>query len=249
MLNLNDPVHRLIDMVVEEVSLVDRAANKHRFLIVKRDEAMAQQQQQSEQQQNEVVTKEMENTPLGAAVAALDGLTKIVELLGQLGADNLDSRVMELAAELRSVTEQLLARLTGAEESTSEGVEEKQNKDADAPVAGLAEHIEATKQALSQLQELVTKVPSPPPAQPIPASPPGEDGIAKLNESMRALSDMVKEQQQRISVVEKQHGLPNSAAPAERVSKATVEEVGWPLDLNNSKDRESVDKSVSFHDL
>jgi hypothetical protein len=27
-------------MVVEEVSLVDRAANKHRFLIVKRDEAM-----------------------------------------------------------------------------------------------------------------------------------------------------------------------------------------------------------------
>ena len=30
-------VHRLVDMVVEEVSLVDRAANKHRFLLVKRD--------------------------------------------------------------------------------------------------------------------------------------------------------------------------------------------------------------------
>jgi hypothetical protein len=27
-----DGVHRLVDMVVEEVSLVDRAANKHRFL-------------------------------------------------------------------------------------------------------------------------------------------------------------------------------------------------------------------------
>ena len=35
-----DGVHRLIDMVVEEVSLVDRAANKHRFLIVKRDDTM-----------------------------------------------------------------------------------------------------------------------------------------------------------------------------------------------------------------
>jgi hypothetical protein len=35
-----DGVHRLVDMVVEEVSLVDRAANKHRFLIVKRDDAM-----------------------------------------------------------------------------------------------------------------------------------------------------------------------------------------------------------------
>ena len=36
----DDGVHRLVDMVVEEVSLVDRAANKHRFLIVKRDDAM-----------------------------------------------------------------------------------------------------------------------------------------------------------------------------------------------------------------
>jgi uncharacterized coiled-coil protein SlyX len=33
-------VHRLVDMVVEEVSLVDRAANKHRFLIVKRSQSM-----------------------------------------------------------------------------------------------------------------------------------------------------------------------------------------------------------------
>lgn len=34
-------VHRLRDMVVEEVSLVDRAANKRRFLIVKRSNEMA----------------------------------------------------------------------------------------------------------------------------------------------------------------------------------------------------------------
>jgi hypothetical protein len=35
-------VHRLRDMVVEEVSLVDRAANKRRFLIVKRSDEMAE---------------------------------------------------------------------------------------------------------------------------------------------------------------------------------------------------------------
>lgn len=34
-------VHRLRDIVVEEVSLVDRAANKRRFLVVKRSNAMA----------------------------------------------------------------------------------------------------------------------------------------------------------------------------------------------------------------
>ena len=33
-------VQRLVDIVVEEVSLVDRAANQHRFLIVKRRHPM-----------------------------------------------------------------------------------------------------------------------------------------------------------------------------------------------------------------
>ena len=31
----SEGTHRLLDIVVEEVSFVDRAANKHRFLIVK----------------------------------------------------------------------------------------------------------------------------------------------------------------------------------------------------------------------
>ena len=65
----------------------------------------------------------------------------------------------------------------------------------------------------------------------------------------KTLSETVKDQQQRLGSVEKQLGLPNSAAPAERRSKATVEDVGWPLDLNKPKDRESVDKAISFHDL
>ncbi len=36
-----ESVHRLVDMLVEEVSLVDRAANKRRFLVVKRETEMA----------------------------------------------------------------------------------------------------------------------------------------------------------------------------------------------------------------
>ena len=76
-----------------------------------------------------------------------------------------------------------------------------------------------------------------------------KESLAKLADSFRALAETVKEQQQRLGRVEKQFGLPNSAAPAERVSKASVEDVGWPLDLNKPKDRENVDKAVSFHDL
>ncbi len=81
------------------------------------------------------------------------------------------------------------------------------------------------------------------------AAPGLTESLTKLTESFRQLSDTVKEQHQRLGRVEKQFGLPNSAAPAERVSKAADVDVGWPLDLNKPKDRENVDKAVSFHDL
>ena len=87
------------------------------------------------------------------------------------------------------------------------------------------------------------------PSAPAESASPVAGSLATLADSFRSLSETVKEQQQRLGRVEKQFGLPNSAAPAERVSKATVEDVGWPLDLNKPKDRENVDKAVSFHDL
>lgn len=67
--------------------------------------------------------------------------------------------------------------------------------------------------------------------------------------SFRALADTVRTQQERLGRVEKQFGLPNSAGPAERPSRVNEPDVGWPLDLNQPKDRENVDKAVSFHDL
>lgn len=120
--------------------------------------------------------------------------------------------------------------------------------------SAFAADVAAAKQALSRLAELASKTPpakqekrdaASGAAEPTPVA----ESLAKLADSFRALSDTVKEQQQRLGRVEKQFGLPNSAAPAEHVSKASVEDVGWPLDLNKPKDRENVDKAVSFHDL
>lgn len=256
-----DGVHRLVDMVVEEVSLVDRAANKHRFLIVKRDEAMdddntADNITDAPSPPAAPTEKLDDGTALGAALAALESLTGLVELLGSLGADQADARLAELAEELRAVAEALLARTVGDDE-----VEARAKGDDDKP-ADFAGNVTAAKQALARLAELAAKVPSaktetpaapdPAPAAkeaPATATPNVAESLAKLAESFRVLSDTVKEQQQRLGRVEKQFGLPNSAAPAERVSKASVEDVGWPLDLNKPKDRESVDKAISFHDL
>ena len=195
-----------------------------------------------------------DGTALGAALAALESLTGLVELLGSLGADQADTRLAELAEELRAVAEALLARTVGDDEE----VEARAKGDAEtkpSEPSTFAGNVTAAKQALARLAELAAKVPSaktePTESAPAPATatPSVTESLAKLAESFRALSDTVKEQQQRLGRVEKQFGLPNSAAPAERVSKATVEDVGWPLDLNKPKDRESVDKAISFHDL
>ncbi|OPZ42401.1 MAG: hypothetical protein BWY94_02144 [Actinobacteria bacterium ADurb.BinA094] len=253
-------------MVVEEVSLVDRAANKHRFLIVKRDDAMDDDNTTdtttTDPSPSAAPTAKLDDgTALGAALTALESLTGLVELLGSLGADQADARLAELAEELRSVAEQLLARSAGDDED----VEARAKGDAatkSTEPSTFAGNVTAAKQALARLAELAAKVPAAEtetPAQPEPAvaakdssataTPSVTDSLAKLADSFRALSETVKEQQQRLGRVEKQFGLPNSAAPAERMSKATVEDVGWPLDLNKPKDRESVDKAISFHDL
>ena len=230
-----DGVHRLVDMVVEEVSLVDRAANKHRFLIVKRDDAMDEETQKAD---GEIAVGD--GSPLGAALAALESLSAIVELLGSLGEDTTDVRLAALAQQLRTTAEEILERTGFAEETTEETVVEARAKNTDEPKASTFEKdVAAAREALARLSELTSR----------PATAPVNDDLTKLAESFRQLSETVKEQQQRLGRVEKQFGLPNSAPPAERLSKAAPEEVGWPLDLNKPMDRGSVEKAVSFHDL
>ncbi|GAB5546867.1 MAG: hypothetical protein SangKO_066270 [Sandaracinaceae bacterium] len=271
------PVNRLLDILVEEVSLVDRAANEHRFLIVKRDTPMADHADTDTQEQGTEHSAEVTATDEGApattsddqpeatppdpllatAVAALEGLTSTVELLGAMGAQAADARLAPLATELKTTAEALLARAgvepaaSGEGDTDTESTEEPSDaKDGDT----FAEHLQAARAALTQLAALTSAPASEPEAEDAPAPPaalPDEltTTLAAMGESFRALADTVKEQQQRLARVEKQFGLPNSSQSPESVRKAAPEEVGWPMDLNNPMDRESVDKAVSFHDL
>jgi len=270
------PVNRLLDIVVEEVSLVDRAANEHRFLIVKRDTPMADHADTDTQEQGAEPSAEATGTEEGApattsddqpssttpdpllatAVAALEGLTSTVELLGAMGAQAADARLAPLATELKTTAEALLARAgvepaaSGGDTDTESTEEPSDAKDGDA----FADHLQAAREALTQLAALTSAPASEPEAEAAPAPPaklPDEltTTLAAMGESFRALADTVKEQQQRLARVEKQFGLPNSSQGPESVRKAVPEEVGWPMDLNNPMDRESVDKAVSFHDL
>ena len=74
--------------------------------------------------------------------------------------------------------------------------------------------------------------------------------LAALITELRALTDTVNEQQQRLSRLEKRFGLPNSTPTGEsRRRDELTRDVSWPLDLNRDRDRETVDKAVSFHDV
>ncbi|ADO70431.1 hypothetical protein [Stigmatella aurantiaca] len=217
------PVHRLVDMVVEEVSLVDRAANKHRFLLVKRDgDTMHDAPQDSTPAEGASPTtsdtSKAEDTVLASAQQALEAVTALVEAL--TSTDGIDGvRVVEVAQHLRALADAL--------EEDEDDSEDEEDVEARAKAANAA----------------------PAPPAPSPDASGVMEGLTKLTDAVRALEGSVKEQHQRLGRVEKQFGLPNSSAPAERPPKPTVEDVGWPLDLNKPLNRESVDKALSFHDV
>jgi len=113
-------VHRLIEIVVEEVSLVDRAANNHRFLIVKRaegetDHAMADLNEPNDDDLDDDPSPGDTLAPtlvLEVATKALAALTDAVEKLGA-GAEDA-AAVSEIAADLRAAADDL-AKMVGAE--------------------------------------------------------------------------------------------------------------------------------------
>jgi len=278
-------VHRLLDMVVEEVSLVDRAANQHRFLIVKRSEPMDQDtaaaadatetppndghhtepappdtdetvvdlNELPDDDGDEVAeTKALDGSPsaLILATQALEALTEAVEVLGTVSEEEARARVAELARELHMVATRLGGAMNGGEMPA-------------APATGstpeLGSVIASVRSVLDRVGQMVAQ--PAPDATPVEAKKPDaakaddtSDAVATKLDSvvteLRAIGETVKAQQQRLARMEKRFGLPNSAPIGERPTRAEEDaDIGWPLDLNRSLDRDSVDKAISFHDV
>lgn len=268
-------VHRLIEIVVEEVSLVDRAANNHRFLIVKRAEGETDHAMADLNEPNDDDDLDDDPSPgdtpaptpvLELATKALAALTDAVEKLGA-GAQDAEA-VSAMAAELRAAADDL-AKMVGAEPVAPQ----------DPPADGGT--LDAVRASIAEVRELLSAAaaapipapepPAPPPAAPTPppttsepAPEPATKSVAPaidttkldaLLTQMEALGKGLQEQRQklgqRMAQLEKHFGLPNSSPAGERPngSKDDEDADSWSLDLNNPLDRENVDKSISFHDL
>jgi hypothetical protein len=251
--------HRLIDMVVEEVSLVDRAANKHRFLVVKRDKPMADKNKKKNPKTARPVEdpaagaegmKKAIGDALGIATTALEALTNAIEQLGQVGDADSSPIVSELAEELAEVAGQLAAsagveapEVSGEVSAVVDGVRAMLSE-----VSGLL--ASSSEKNIDDVQPAAESTPAPetPAAAPEASSEVGKQ-LASVATSLRGLTDIVKEQAQRLCKLEKGVGLPNSRqAPEAAATRPAKDDVSWPLDMNRPMDRESVDKTVSFHD-
>lgn len=176
----DDTIHRLLDIVVEEVSLVDRAANKHRFLIVKRSDPMEENHADKAKTPDGEAVETAKQTPpendtgdlaekadgmagdspmLEAAVEALERLTETVETLGALAEGEVRPKIAELAAELRALADRL---------AVSAGAEAAPAPPADSADLGVAiESVRATLQRVGSLidaSKATAKPKSPPDA-------------------------------------------------------------------------------------
>lgn len=257
-----EPEARLFDIVVEEVSLVDQAANKRQFLIIKRArDAMAK---------STTSNSEGQSKDGGAATnaGALDALERVAKAVGE-AADEIDDP--SDIARLVAIAEQLNELVASVVDEEEEEEDEEEEEEADAeknaaaspttagaaadeptrpptPLAatpGRSKFEEAFAKVEAAIASLKTKAKEAPPS---PSPTPTADSLSKVLSAIAELSADIKSQAQRLGRLEKGVGLPSSQPTNERGPRAREAEVSWPLDMNAPVGRGSVDKTVSFHD-
>ncbi len=259
-------VTRLLDIVVEEVSLVDRAANKQRFLIEKRSNDMDENTSNSEElgandgeessptdnASGDIIpetdTAVVDDAIVVAAVGALERLTDAVETLTGITGNDARSKLGDIAGELQTLAERLAETAGHEDGSTSDAAGTEESASGDDELGTAIESVHAT---LAQIGAIVEQIKTPKAQK--PESPTVPDSLPKdlttLTGAVKKLTNAMKTQGQRLGRLEKRFGLPNSTQNREQPTGKDNDEVGWPLDLNRPFDRENVDKSMSFHEV
>lgn len=188
---------------------------------------------------------------LDVAVKVLAHITDAVEALSSAPEAEARARVSELANDLRTATERLGGD-AGVEQTVpaTDSIQSEKSEGFASVIASVRSLLERVGKTLDAAN--LAGVPQPTAKTEAPEAP-APDIAGKLDQVasiLQSLGETVKTQQQRLARMEKRFGLPNSAPIGERPTRAEDEaDVGWPLDLNRSLDRESVDKAISFHDV
>jgi hypothetical protein len=266
-------VHRLRDIVVEEVSLVDRAANKRRFLVVKRSDAMANPDILDEDDETEEDVAQKADATDAAASSEVDA-----EVHAMPEKAKAPKKKKQAKGALPAVTEalkRLMAVAKGLQQSPNmdvsvelEGVATLLGKkDTDkAPVAKVGARMAKTRlerfhkavELLSAILEELTDADDVDGEEMVPtagaaeAKPPPEAAahspmVADLVSEMQKLARVVKRQEEELSGLRQARGVSN-AIQVDSARRAESQDVSWPFDMNRPISRDKVRKEVSFFD-
>jgi hypothetical protein len=166
-------LHRLQDIEAEEVSLVDRAANKRRFLLIKRSDPMGANVGPEVKEKNGELTtdtdhpvikmrKEWRDGLLASAAGALEQLAKVVEMAkgAELCEDADLAYPDQIAKDLSTVAEAIKAAAKPKKEEPGEKgkAEDKTAKPDDKEAtqkADVTRHKELLQERVGAIQELV----------------------------------------------------------------------------------------------
>lgn len=241
-------VKRLVDMVVEEVSMVDRAANKRRFLLVKRDDMEDENKNETTNetptgQEGEIVEEKAAGDapadggapPAGDSAAdpgmdgeapadpvlatAVSALEVLTELVESLGESG---ATPESSARLAELAQSLgdIAQSILSQVGGAPAAEQKSDKTGD-----------LIKQAKALVDQFGGQVAASAEKQ-AKSEVTLTKSITDINQAVGRYEQMLKEIHERVKKVEKSVGAPASQ-PVTSVSKSAGEDlVSWPDDLN-----------------
>lgn len=270
-------VHRLRDIVVEEVSLVDRAANKRRFLVIKRSDAMANPEildEADETETEEDIAEKAEASDAADSSAldaeadapatpdkakapkkkkqtkgALPTVTEALKRLMVVAKGLQKAPEMDVSVELEGV-----AVLLGKKESDKAPVAKVGARMAKTRLERFHKAVELLSAILEELTdaddaggEEAMPTAGAAEARPTPESATPSPMVADLVSEMQKLARVVKRQEEELSGLRQARGVSN-AIQVDSTRRAEPPEVSWPFDMNRPISRDKVRKEVSFFD-
>lgn len=232
--------HRLHDISVDEVSTVDRAANRRRFLILKRSDEMGDSPEVIKDEDGNLITKKPDDAadkaelmipgPVKEAVTrsateALNRLQSLVNMVKTAGATDEESKTplpAKIGAELKAVAgmlggigEKYPSPMSKDEDGAGDGEVEK----ADDGSAKILAALEDLKKLLAEPTEK---------AEDEKPQAPDLSGIAKAFDGLAAA---IGKQNEELAEIRKSHGGSRSIVAEGGDDNPVPPKVTFPLDL------------------
>lgn len=239
----DDEKHRLHDIRVDEVSPVDRAANRRRFLIIKRSEDMGDSPEVVKDKDGNLITNDgadkanisipgpVKEAVTRSATEALNRLQSFVNMVKTATATEEQSKTplpAKLGGELKAISGLLggIGEKYPSPMSKDDGTGSAAEDDVSAKILAAIDDLKKLLAAPAAKADDAT-----PPADPPPAEPPPALDASAIAKAFDGLSAEIKKQNEQIAEIRKSHGGSQGIVPEGDGDGDKKPGVFFPLDM------------------